>query len=445
MRYRAWMAALLGFFSLPPAQALDLAEAYRLAQRHDPSYQAVAARAEAAAAGTDMARGQLLPQVGANGGVRKMWVKRETGNRRLPTSANNAWNWSVNLTQPLYHPAEWAGYQQSKDLARSAQLQLTDAAAELLTRVAQTYLQLLNTTAQWRVAKDDVHRAQIVLRQAQTAFANGEGTRTDVEEAKARLDEALASRIHWQGEVEIARQRLVLLIGQPVSEEALQDVADRYHVAHKILAKNPDAWVDEAVATNAGLKALQAEVAAARQKLQQAWAGHKPTLDLVASYRQSSSDSEITLNQTFKTGIVGLQASLPLFSGGTAAAGVHQAKAQLQEAKLRFDARSLEIRQQVLDAFSRIRAGVSELQARRQALKSARQALTATRKGVEAGTRNTVDVLDAEYKVSQAQAKHADAVYNLLQAVVELLAAVNRPPEGAIAFLIGTPPPTAKD
>ncbi len=435
------ITAALGLLAFGPAEALDLAEAYRLALATDPSYQAVAARAAADEEGIGIARAKLLPQLGASGTIRKMWTKREVSGRALPAYQTNSWNWGVNLVQPLYRPSEWAAYQQAKDLARSSRMRLTDERDNLLARLAQAYLQVLDVSAQLNVARTDLRRHQAVLRQAKAAFANGDGTRTDVEEAQARLDEADARVIHWQGRLEIAQQRLSLLVGQSVRAAELVDLADRHSVARTVLARQASAWVEEARQANAGLKALRAEVEAARRKVQQAWGGHKPTLDFVAGYRQSSSDSEITLNQTFKTGTVGLQASLPIFSGGGTAAAIRQAQAQLQEAQFRLDARSLEIRQMVLDAYTRVRAGESEVKARRQALSSARQALTATRKGVLAGTRNTVDVLDAEQRVSEAEARYADAVYQLLQAVVELLVAVSKPPEEAIRFVTGVEAP----
>ncbi|MCX8050075.1 MAG: TolC family outer membrane protein [Methylohalobius sp.] len=432
---RFWPIFLAAAFS--PAAALDLGEAYRLAQEADAKYQSVVARTEAEIEGVTVARAKLLPQVGAVGSVGKLWVERKAGGRNFPVSPTDTWNWAVNLRQPLYRPGEWAIYRQARASAEGAQFRLQNEKSLLLERLAKAYLAALNAAAQLQTAQSDVARYQAILHQAEAAFYRGQGTRIEIEEAKARRDAAYAQVLSAQGELEIAERALILLIGKQVSSAELKDLAERHILSRDILARPPTSWVDEAKSANLGLAFLRKQVEVAQYKVQQQLDGHKPTLDIVAGYKQSSSESEITLEQQFKTGSVALQATLPLFSGFGVSAAVRQAKDLLRQAELELEQNTREIEQSVLDAYTKVRFGESQVAALDQALRSAEQAVFGTRKGVLAGTRNTVDVLNAEQQAAATRAKRIDAIYQLLEAIVELLVAVNKPPEEAIAWFTG--------
>lgn len=433
---RLWSAALWLVLSWPAA-ALDLAQAYRLAKQADAAYLAAEAHTQAEQEGVTVARAKLLPQIGALGAVGKMRVERKVGGRDFPVSPTNSWSWSVNLKQPLYRPNEWAAYQQAQALSEGARLRLLDEAVQLFERLAKAYFEVLNADAQLKVAENDVARYQAALDQAQAAFRHGQGTRIEIEETKARLDAARAQVLARQGQLEIAERALTLLIGRPAVAAELKDLAEQHTLSQTILAKPAPAWVEEAKQANLALAALRQQVIAAQHKVKQQLAGHKPTLDLVAGYQQSQSESQITLEQQFKTASVNLQATLPLFSGFGVSAAVRQAEALLHQAELELEQKTRELEQTVLDAYTKVRFGHSQVLALAQALRSATQAVVGTRKGVFAGTRHYVDVLNAEQHATEVEANRIRAIYQLLASMVELLAATGKPPEEAIAFLTG--------
>jgi outer membrane protein TolC len=104
-------------------------------------------------------------------------------------------------------------------------------------------------------------------------------------------------------------------------------------------------------------------------------------------------------------------------------ASVRAALAARDEAQARFDGRRRELVTATTNAYSRVRFGLERVTALEQATRSAEQALVATRKGVQAGTRNNVDVLNAEQDVARAQMQWVSAAFELLGAIVELWAA----------------------
>ena len=67
---------------------------------------------------------------------------------------------------------------------------------------------------------------------------------------------------------------------------------------------------------------------------------------------------------------------------------------------------------------------VANVTARKQALTSAKSALEATKVGYEVGTRNTVDLLDAQKRVFSAQTDYANSRYEYVIAMLRLKASV---------------------
>ena len=76
------------------------------------------------------------------------------------------------------------------------------------------------------------------------------------------------------------------------------------------------AWVERAEESSPELRALRARLEAAYQEVNKAKAGHKPTLDAVAQWARSSSDSVTNINSRYDNKIIGLQLSVPLYAGG---------------------------------------------------------------------------------------------------------------------------------
>ena len=144
--------------------------------------------------------------------------------------------------------------------------------------------------------------------------------------------------------------------------------------------------------------------------------GHLPTLDVVAgrSYQQPESQRDLRrrvhrLGTYFNDRQIGLQLTLPLFSGGFAQSKVRQAEYLWIAAKEGVVQSSRATERQARDAYLGVISGIARVQALRQALDSNQTALKATEAGYEVGTRTSVDLLNARRNLVQAQTDYAVA------------------------------------
>ena len=106
-------------------------------------------------------------------------------------------------------------------------------------------------------------------------------------------------------------------------------------------------------------------------------------------------------------------------------------------ARLRLDARKREIQQALTQSYTGLKFGLARWQAMAQAERSAGQSLQGTRKGVQAGTRNIIDVLNAEQALTDIRGQRIALGYQLALTSVELFATTATDAEQALAMSIG--------
>jgi TolC family type I secretion outer membrane protein len=164
-----------------------------------------------------------------------------------------------------------------------------------------------------------------------------------------------------------------------------------------------DAWLSLAEQQNPELRAILSNIEVAEREVDKARAAHLPTLDLVASRSLSDSADNSTYGSKYWTTSFGVQLNVPLYAGGQTSSAVRQAQANLERARQEYEGGRRQLEVEVAKEFGVVEQGVARVKALEQALRSAEQALLSSRKGVMAGTRNSVDVLNALQQLSSAR------------------------------------------
>lgn len=419
-------AVVLGIVATP-VQALDLVQSYRLALQNDALYQAALAANRAGREAVPQALAQLLPNLSASGSRGKNATDSETpgfGGQILHghsdyTSANS----TISVRQPLYRKYNFAQYEQAKSQEKNADAVLDKDRQDLLVRLSGAYFEALMAQEQLALvlAQKEAYDAQ--LQSAKRAFTAGVGTRTDIDDAQARYDMGLAQELEARQNVGFTQRQLQVIVNQPVDRLALLD-AKRMELLPPV-PNNADEWIARGEESNAELRALQANVEAARAEVEKARAGHYPTVDLYAQRSKSESDTNYTINSQYLTTAVGVQFNIPIWAGGYVTSQVRQAVANLEKAKQQYEGRRREISQQIRKEFQNVAEGVLKVKALEQAERSADQAVFSNQKGFQAGTRSQVDILNAQQQRMNTRRDLAQARYQYLMARIRLQGLMN--------------------
>lgn len=425
----------LGLLTCSPAWSMDLKQAYEAALTNDANIRASRAGAAAGRERLPQAQAQRLPNV--NFSASRNYNDLESKSQDFlgrPTRAENQYysdNQVLSVRQPLYRPLLNAQVRQAQAQSDEADATLERDEQSLVVRVGEAYFDALLAQDQLLLAAAQKKTYGVQLEAAGRGLTAGSGTRTDVDEAQARLDLALAQELEALQNVDFTRRQLEVLTGQPVQTLAPLDV-----LRFRPQSPEPDsvqAWIERAEQSSPELQALRAQLEAAQQEIDKAQAGHKPTLDAVAQWSRSNSDSVTSVNSRFENKTIGLQLNVPLYSGGFVNSTVRQAVASRERVRETLEAATRDLGVRVHQEFRGMTEGMLRVAALEQAVRSAEQAVLSNQRSFLAGARTTVDVLNAEQQKTFAQRDLAQARYRYLVAQLRLQSLAGQDRQASIA------------
>ncbi len=360
------------------------------------------------------ARAGLLPQLN---GAASLSDGRTTLDSPPLTRERSSLVWQASLSQPLLRLDRWHGLQAAEIQSEQARIEYAATEQALVLQTAEAYFSTLRARDALAASRAEEAAYRQQLEQAQGRFELGVVARTDVLEAQAAFDGAHAARLGAERAVEDAFGQLMVLTNHPYQQlEGLRH-------SMPVLPPQPAdaaAWVERTGSTNLYLQASQLGVQAAGESLRQRKAGHAPSLDLVASYQQGDNDafglsnsslSPLGYGSPVSSRSIGLQLNVPLYSGGLTRSQVRQGWQQLQQSEYSSEDLRRQLLQETRNLHRAVHTDVAQVQARRQAIASSRLALQATEAGYQVGTRNLVDVLNAQRQLYSSVRDYNDARY----------------------------------
>jgi len=407
------------------ANALNLIQAYEAALSNDPEFRIALKENEAGQASRVVGRAAVLPQVSASiyqastdskiAGPAYLNGPNVITNRAYP--ANNT---AVQLTQPLINLEALARYRLGHAQADLSDARFMYRSQDLLVRVLQAYTDVLYAQDQltFTVAERDAKKEQLTVNKRM--LEKGEGTITDKLETQASYEMSEAQVIEAQDNVELAKRKLEVLIGNPISSlSAVRKLSNQFRVI-PLVPSAFELWKETALASNPEIRAQSHNIEVNRQDYQRNRAGHYPVLSGVAMWNQAKSYTVSTIYQDTNTSSVGVQLSIPIFSGGEITGRTSQARANFEKSQAEFDAVTNKVITELRKQYDLVISSQKKVLALTRAVESASELVKAMRKSIQAGQRINLDALIADRGLANAQRDLSQARYAYLLATLRL-------------------------
>lgn len=394
------------------AELLTLPNLYEISVGHDPAVKAARAAVAAAAERLPQAQSQGLPQVILSADRFSNQLKMMSRQDRYESS-----NQTLQIRQPLLRLGLAASIEQAVRAHDEAKALQENAEQDLLSRLSGALFEHLLSMEQRDYVLALKLASSTQLQAAERSLLAGSGVRTDVDEARARLDAARAQELQVQLQIEMTRRQLERLGGRSLGQLVLLTVEDPW-------SKEPalDAlplWLERSN-NHPQLRALRARAQAAQYEVTKAQAADMPTVEAVARWTRSEGENVFNSGGSYRNHQLGLQFNWPLYQGGASKAAVREALARVDEAEHRLLATRDELAQRLEGQYRLVQEGRSRIEALRQAAFSARQALVSSRRSFQAGSRTQLDVLNAEQALAQTARDLAQGRLSYLQAQLQL-------------------------
>ncbi|MDX5297926.1 MAG: TolC family outer membrane protein [Gammaproteobacteria bacterium] len=407
VRHRPLFAAL-AWLSAASVQAADLVSIYEKALAYDSGLAAARAGYEAEQAGEVQARATLLPQVFGVGQL------GHTDRMAGKGAADDSWvssGYGINLSQPLFRASNWFAYEASKRNTERAEAEYSLAQQRLILDVAAAYFGVLRAQDVLTTAKATEAALQRQWEQARERYDVGLIAITEVHEARASYDATKTQRIGAESALDIARETLARLTGEYY--EQLNKLERNFPIAQPE-PLDPQQWETTALEQNWSIKAARLALETVQTQVEVQKAGHLPTLDLNAGIQRAVTNGPFPVDARQTDTSLSLNLNVPLYQGGGTDASVRRARAQAEQSRQVLDTTRRNVRLDARSQFRSITNNVETVSALEQTIVSRRSALDATRAGYSVGTRNIVEVLDAEKNYYIALSDYANARYDYI-------------------------------
>lgn len=383
----------------------------------------------AAAARVRAARAQLDEREGARGPALQLEVDHQRARQANGTRSGATGSRHAAQIAGRYELDLWGRLAAGSESAKQSLLaqQWAQAALQwsLSAQVADTWFALRGVERQRQISLAMRASREETLRLRRLEQSAGAGSEFDLRRAEAELASTDATLTDLQRQRQALQSALALLAGVPAeSISALAISAPPLDTRADLRAVLPRGAAAELLQRRPDMRRAEAELAAAEANIHAARAATLPSLHLGGA---AGSDAR-RLSQLFDgPGFVwslALSATQILFDGGQARARVRGGEAQADELLARYRGAVAAAVVDLRDAYAALDFSEQAQQAERQRVAALQRARSLAQLGVRQGALSTLDLLDAERQLFQAQLAEVDAARDRLQSQVAAFKAV---------------------
>ncbi len=416
------------------ALGVDFLSIYQKAKQNDPIYRQKELEYREEKHSVSRARANLLlPKIAISASKRKVGqdISLQSGFGAGGTTNFVSTQYQITLNQSIFDATKFLNLTQAKKRTKKKEIQYLNSRQELIFRVVEGYLALLSAENKLNFATSEVQSLQSQLDRVNQRFEVGLVAITDVQEARAGYDRANAEKLKAKNELDLAIDSLKKVTGTHYTNLKKIDVD-----IPLIKPDPPDVehWVDNAMTSNLSVAEARVDELIQKDQIRKSRARYAPKLEIIGSHGSSEQGGRFGSSEVDNTDI-GLQLNIPIFHGGDAFFESKKEAANYSVKKVITENQMRTTENKTREAFLGIRTQIGLVRAFKQSVKSTRLSLDSIKAGYEVGTRTTVDIVEAESKLSESKRNFYEAIYGYILNVLKLQHQVGTLAEEDIEYL----------
>ncbi|MFT9399075.1 TolC family outer membrane protein [Acetobacter sp.] len=337
-------------------------------------------------------------------------------NRRYDTPGYQA---GVTITQPLYSGGKTtAATHQAVNQVMAARAHLISSEQKVFMDVVNAYVGVIQDEQLLQLNINNERVLQQQLRATNERFKVGEITRTDVAQAESAYATAKATRQQSEGTLQTAQATYMQIVGMAPPpnlvppQPLVLPVNSSQSAVSLAVRNNPD--VISALFTEASRK----------DSVAVAMAAIMPKISAEASYQRNLNQGLNHQVNENKYAILNFQ--IPVYQGGSEYSAVRQAKQQQQEAHREVDVQRRTAAQSAASNWQRLVSYQAAISSNRAAIRAGTIALDGVERQAIVGTSTTLEVLQQQETLLQAQVALVQSLSNLVLTSYNVASAIGR-------------------
>jgi len=394
-----------------------LADFFSAAIDYSPRLRIAGENLNVVAARKRMATGNLLPQVSAAASI--------TENRRtaldpfLQVDRLRVFDGErgyLRLSQTLFNWQAFSMRKQAGLTEDQVEAEYFYELAFLLTDVAERYFNVLQAQDALDSIAAEFEAVSNQLDQVESMFDLQLAQITDFYQAQANLASVQAQQLQLESDLALAQEALRAISGlEPGRLYTLRD-----EIEMPELEGDVEFWVETALANNQQIRARQFAERVANERVSERMGAYFPQLSIVAMRQNTNVGFDNTPIDQSDITYLGLDITIPIYSGGSQTAQVREARSQHRIAEHDLRRVELEAREIVRSAYLQSVSGDTLIEAAETLVESTELSAEAMQQGLELGTVTTVDVFIALRDRFRAERDLQRARYDQIKAMLVL-------------------------
>lgn len=426
----AWSFALALAIQVHAQQKLSLQEALSLGRASNPELRSSALEVEKAERQRIIARSLFLPTVSAGAQANHYFQlpaffgfgeNNEGG--KIPYGrfgGKDQLTAVVSAVQPVYNPLAFPSLQLAQLRQRQSAVAAKAKEIEVLSSIKETYLKVLVLNERIRLKQESIHRNKRVLQDSRSLFIQGKGLRVDTLRAYTAVKNLEPELVKLTFAAETEKLQLRTLIGI----DSLNDLVLTDSLTIPVAEVIPDEATvyEEVKQNNPDFQVLNLQTQLEKQQVRAASAYRKPVLSLLAQYQVQTQTNNLEYQNAHypSSSFVGLQLSVPLFTGLSTYARVKQADLTKEQSELRVAHTQERLRALVHEAIASNREALLRLESTAIVQETAQLSYNIILYRYKNGIAPRLELTDAELSLATAQSNYLEAAYDYLSARIQL-------------------------
>jgi outer membrane protein TolC len=430
-------------------QQYGLVDIARMALEQNQDLRAETYGAQAGLQEIALARANLLPQIGASASQTR---RKDSPSVASGIFAERSSDTVISLDQLLYSDAASANLKIQKELQRTRLASLREFELDVIQAATTSYYTVLNARSQLGVQENNLRITRANLELAEDRVRLGTTTRADLYRWQAEEARAQILVINARSALSQSWETFNRILHKPQGERiALKEASfDEPFVMTKDefdgMVRSPADYdrfsrfyISRALRQAPELAQLNAQISAKRRELiSQRRAFWLPDFSVGGRYTTNLSQSGLGAGPQAGADLndwsIGIQATLPLFSGGTKKANVTKANFELRQLESLRTSIEERVEEEIRNQLHAARAAYQQIDLAANAAEASRKNLELVRDAYARGTVSVIELLDAQDTSLTASASAAESSYNFLITIMAMQRAIGgndflQPPE----------------
>jgi outer membrane protein TolC len=346
---------------------------------------------------------------------------------RLETSSDNAGHATLDLHQPIFNISAITGIKAASIVRKMSEEAYLNAEAAVVADIKTSYFDALISKDQLKLIEQSISRWEQSRKDTRAMFRQGVAADIDTLKAFLSVENLRPDLLQAQNRVAITMTKLKNTMGVPVDSSIVLN--GKLELSSATYPSDIAAAYREALDARPDLRQLDFQVKAEGEKVSAVRAERFPVISAFGKLESQTAfnDDVRTFDSVWPaSSSVGLQFSMPLFTGYRISSRVEQARIAQLQTRTRFEDLKANIRAEIEVRILNFRESQKRIAVQSQTIGVAERSYNISLLRFKEGIGSRLELTDAELQLNKAKTNYLQAVYDYLVAGVQLEKALGR-------------------